>query len=113
MILAADEGGPEEHQRMGWKTREGRERKGWWDGPVGWASCFRSWVSRVAGGHGAREGHLSTSGSIVDGSGDSGSQRECCPVRKLLQGCRPGTSVGPSPQVVTAEAVQVVGLFRK
>lgn len=71
---------------------------------MAWASCSRSCMSRGAGVHRATEGHLSTSGSIVDGYGDSGPQSECCPVRKLSQGCRPGTSVDPSPQVVTAEA---------
>lgn len=50
-------------------------------------------------------------GSIVDGSIDSGPQREQCPVRKLSQGRRPGTSVGPFPQVVTAEAGQVLCVY--
>lgn len=84
---------------MAGMERQGREKKGRANG-MGQLLQER-----------AREGHLSTSGSIVDGYGDSGPQREHCPVRKLSQGCRPGISVGPSPQVVTTEAGQMLCFY--
>lgn len=84
--------------------KSGREEEGKADGMGQLLQELQELREQSCRVHRAREGHLSTSGSIVDDYGNSGLQSERCPVRKLSQGCRPGTSVGPSPHMVTAEA---------